>query len=145
MAEEVLDEEIKQLEEELKKLETKDTSYGSPTTTQKDSLYKFCRDILKIPDTTRIGNLTNTELGLMKLGARHYQEIAAYAGVEGLDLVEKYLMNKSQIMTATSMSRKGFWAQLFFTSIKKEIKPRDKTPEKKKWFSSKKPEETAGE
>lgn len=142
MPEEVTDDEIKQLEDELKKLEDKDTSYGSPSAAQKDSLYKFCRDILKIKDTTRIGNLTAQELGLSKLGVRHYQEIAAYAGAEGLDIVEKYLMNKSQIITATSMSRKGFWAQLFFTNIKAEKKLKEPTKEKKKWFSRKTEEES---
>lgn len=139
---EVTDEEIEKLEEELKKLEDKDTGYGSPSAAQKESLYKFCRDILKVKDTTRIANLTPQELGLNKLGVRHYQEIAAYAEIEGLDIVQDYLMNKSQIITATSMSKKGFWAQLFFTNIKKEGKVRDKSPEKKRWFSSKKPEES---
>ncbi len=146
MKEEVSDEEIKQLEEELKKLESKDTSYGSPTATEKDNLFKFFRNILTTEDTTRIGNLTGPELGLSKLGVRHYQELAAYAGVEGLDMVENYLMQKSQIITSTSMSRKGFWSQLFVTQIKREKKDSDKQPEKKGWWGKKQPEqEQAGE
>jgi len=140
MVEEITDEQIKELEEELKKLEEKDTSYGSPKPIDKDSLYKFCRDILRFPDTTRIGNLTNQELGLAKLGVRHYQEISAYAKAEGLDIVAKYLMNKSQIVTATSMSRKGFWAELFFTTIKKEKKAKEPKKEKTGLFGKKKEE-----
>ena len=140
MVEEVSEEEIAKLEEELKKLEDKDSGFGSPSTAQKDSLYKFCRDILKIEDTTRIGNLTNAELGITKLGVRHYQEIAAYAEAEGLDIVGKYLMNKSQIITSTSMSRKGFWAQLFFTNIKQEKKVKEPVNVKKSWFGKKQEE-----
>jgi len=38
------------------------------------------------------------------------------------------------------MSKKGFWSQLFVTQIRKEAKLKDKSTEKKKWFT-KKPEE----
>ena len=140
MTEEVSTDEIKELEEELKKLEDKDTSYGSPKAPEKDSQFKFFRDILRIKDTTRIGNLTAQELGLSKLGVRHYQELALYAEAEGLKVVSKYFTDKSQILTATSMSKKGFWAQLFVTSIKKEQKDKPKEV-KKKWFSKDKSEE----
>ena len=137
MTEEVTDDEIEKLEEELKKLEDKDTSYGSPKPSEKDSQFKFFRDILKIEDTTRVGNLTAQELGLTKLGVRHYQEIAAYAGVEGLDIVQDYLMLKSQIISSTSMSKKGFWAELFVTMIKREKKDKPTEEKKKKWFTKK--------
>ena len=53
-------------------------------------------------------------------------------------------MGKAEIITATSMSRKGFWPQLFVTQIKKEHKV---TPKETKtgWFNKKPPEEAAGE
>ena len=140
MSEEVTTDEIKELEEELKKLEDKGTSYGSPKAPEKDSQFKFFRDILRIKDTTRIGNLTAQELGLSKLGVRHYQELALYANVEGLKEVGKYFMDRSQIATSTSMSKKGFWAQLFVTQIKKEKKDKP-TQIKKGWFSKKTEEE----
>ncbi len=137
MTEEVSDAEIKQLEEELKKLEDKDTSYGSPTAAQKESLFKFFNKILTLKDTTRIGNMTAKEIGLGRLSVRGNKSIALYAEAEGLGIVSDYFSNQSNILTETSMSKKGFWAQLFVTNIKKEHKVRDKTPEKK-WFSSKK-------
>ena len=140
MSDEVTSDEIKELEEELKQLENKDTSYGSPKSPEKDSQFKFFRDILKIADTTRIGNLTAQELGISKLGVRHYQELSLYAGAEDLDVVSKYFNARSQIITATSMSKKGFWAQLFVTSIKKEQKSKP-TEAKKGWFGKGKVEE----
>lgn len=139
MENEVTDEEIKKLEEELKELEGKD-SYGFPNKADKDSLFKFFRRILDIVDTTRIGNVTATELGVLRLGIRHYQELSKYAESEGLSNVANYLLNKSHIITSTSMSKKGFWSELFVTQIKKERKDKDKT-EKKGIFSSKKKEE----
>ena len=141
MTEEVSDAELKQLEEELKKLEDKDTAYGSPSAAVKESLFKFFNKILTIKDTTRIGNLTAPEIGLSRLSVRGNKSISLYAEVEGLDIVSEYFNDQANILTETSMSKKGFWAQLFVTNIKKEGKIRDKSSEKKKWFSKDKPVE----
>ena len=140
MPEEVSDEEIKQLEEELKKLEDKDTSYGSPKAPDKESLFKFFNKILTIKDTTRIGNLTAPEIGLGRLSVRGNRSIALYAKAEGLDIVSDYFNDLSNILTESSMSKKGFWAQLFVTNIKAEKKLKERT-EKKRWFGKDKSEE----
>ena len=135
------EEEIARIEEEIKKLDNID--YGSPTPEKKEGIFRFFREILFLKDTTRIGNLLNTELGQARLGVRHYLELGAYAEVEGLDTVAKYLRGKAEIITSTSMSRKGFWAKLFVTNIKREQKEAPKE-QKKGWFSKKTPEgETA--
>ncbi len=139
MTEEVSDEEIKQLEEELKKLEDKDTSYGSPKAPDKESLFKFYNKLLTIKDTTRIGNLSTAEIGLGRLTVRGNKSISLYAEAEGLKGVADYFDNKANILTETSMAKKGFMSQLFFTSIKREKKETSK-PEKKKWFGGDKKE-----
>lgn len=131
------EEELKRLEEELKKL---DKDYGSPEPERKDNIFKFFREILSIPDTTRVGNLKDTELGQSRLGVRHYLEASIYADAEGLGTVARYLRQKAGIITSTSMSRKGFWSKLFVTQIKKEQKVTPKEP-KKGWFGAKKEEE----
>ncbi len=136
MTEEVTDEELKVLEEELKKLEGKDSDYGSPKSSEKDNLFKFFRTILAIKDTTRVANLTRQELGISDISVRGWKRIARYAKEEGLDVVADYFDAQSEIMTSTSMSIKGFWSQNFVTQIKKEGKIKDKT-EKKGWFSKK--------
>ena len=129
------EEELKRLEEEIKKLD----SYGSPEPEKKENIFKFFREILTQEDTTRIGNLGTAELGTTKLGVRPYKELSAYAEAEGLDLVSIYLEAKSNIITSTSMSKKGFWPKLFVTQIKKEQKVVPKEV-KKGWFSKKTPE-----
>ncbi len=140
MGEEVTSDEIKELEEELKKLEDKDTSYGSPKAPEKDSLFKFFNKILTIKDTMRIGNLTAPEIGLGRLSVRGNKSIALYAKAENLNTVAEYFNDLSNILTESSMSKKGFWSQLFVTQIKAEKKIKDKTSEKKKWFGGKKEE-----
>jgi len=141
MTEEVLDEEIKKLEEDLKKLEDKDTSYGSPSATVKESLFKFFNKILTIKDTTRIGNLTAPEIGLSRLSVRGNKSIALYAGVESLDTVADYFNNQANIISETSMAKKGFWSLNFVTQIRKEARIKDTKPEKKGWFTKKTKEE----
>jgi len=139
--EEVTDEEIQKLEEELKKLEDKDTGYGSPSAAVKESLFKFFHKILTIKDTTRIGNLTAPEIGISRLSVRGNKSIALYAGAEGLETVADYFKDQSNILSESSMSKAGFWSQLFVTQIKAEKKLKSKTPEKKKWFAKKTEEE----
>ena len=137
---EVSDEEIKQLEEELKKLEDKDTSYGSPTAVQKDSLFKFFRDILTLKDTTRVGNLSAPEIGLSRLSVRGNKHIARYAEAEGLDIVKDYFGDMSNILTESSMAKKGFFLQTVVSQIKIEKKAQHKSDTNKKWFAKEKVE-----
>jgi len=139
--EEVTDEEIQKLEEELKKLEDKDTGYGSPSAAVKESLFKFFNKILTIKDTTRIGNLTANEIGLGRLSVRGNKSIALYAKAEGLNIVADYFNDLSNILTESSMSKTGFWSQLFVTQIKRETREKSKEKEKRKWFAKKTSEE----
>ncbi len=134
MTEEVSEEEIKQLEEELKKLEDKDTGYGAPSAVQKDSTIKFFRDVLTQEDTTRISNLTAVEIGESRLSMRGCKHIAKYCHAEGLDIIGNYFEDMSNIISEPAMSKKGFFLQTVVTQIKKESKVKD-TSEKKKWFN----------
>ena len=142
MTEENLDDEIKKLEEELKKMDSGSTSYGSPKSPDKESLFKFYNKLLTIKDTTRIGNLTSQEIGLGRLSVRGNKSIALYAKAEGLNGISDYFNNQANILTETSMAKKGFMSQLFFTQIKREKKDKPKT-ERKKWFGGK--DKTEGE
>lgn len=128
------DEDIKKLEDDIKKLESLD--YGSPEPQKKEGLFKFFREILSQKDTTRIGNLSTTELGVTRLGVRSLQELSLYADAEGLDLVADYLSDKADVLTSTSMSKKGFWSKLFVTQIKHEKKETPKEA-KKSWLGKK--------
>ena len=77
----------------------------------------------------------------MRLSVRSYQEIALYAEAEQLDKVAKYFKDKAEIIARTSMSKKGFWSQLFVTQIKKEQKLKEGETQKKGFLFSKPKEE----
>lgn len=134
---EELDTQIAKLESELGKEDNSDSSYGSPSPAQKDNIFKFFEKILDSDDSRKTGNLDNVELGKSRLGVRSWLEIAAYAEAEGLDKVANYLIDKSEIIASTSMSKKGFLSQLFVTQIKKEQKVKEPTKIKKGLFGSK--------
>ncbi len=127
-------------DEELDEMIEKDLpeGYGYPEQDKKDSIFKFFREILHTKDSKKVGNLTDAEIGTASMGIRNYINIAAYADAEGLNIVGNYLRAKGETIAATSMSRKGFLAQLFVTQIKKEQKLRSSPSEiKKGWFARK--------
>lgn len=132
----VSEEEIADLEAQLEAMSNTDAaaSYGSPEPQKKDSVYKFFREILKLPETWKVGNLTNNEIGIAKISIRGNLEIAQYAEIEGLDTIKDYFTERARIVGATSMGRKGFLAQLFVTQIKREQKVKLPSQEKKRLF-----------
>lgn len=114
--------ELEELDELLGEGDSKGSG-GFPKPFDKDTVFKFFRHIIDMDDSSKIGNIDpKTELGMLKLTVRGYQDIANFAGVEKLDEVSKYCRDKSEIILATSLSKKGFLAQLFVTQIKKEQK-----------------------
>ncbi len=143
------DEELKELQEELKDLENLDltgtSGYGSPSPEKKDNILKLFRDMISSKDSRKIANLSSTELGQAKLGVRHLLEIANYANTEGLDEVSDYLTQKAEITLATSMSKQGWFGNLVVTQIKKEQKMKEPKTIKKGLFARKQEAENDGQ
>ena len=123
-----------QLEAQLKGMggipEDSMSSYGNPSPEEKDSFFKFFRDILDFKEPWKVGNLKDTEIGPPKLSIRANLELSQYSEAEGMELVSEYFKEGARIVAAPTMGRKGFIAQLAVTQIKKEQKL--KTPDEKK-------------
>lgn len=135
-------EEIEQLERELADLEEKASGttdlssiYGSPTPEKKDNQFKFFKYVIDLPESWKVGNLKEEEIGRSSLSVKSNLELAQYADAEGLDLVGKYFTGQANIIASVSMGRKGFMAQLFVTQIKKDGKI-NTTDQKKRGFFS---------
>jgi hypothetical protein len=121
-------------EEEIQLL---DDSFYRPEPISKDSIFKFFRQILSSDDSTKTSNLTNEEIGRLLLSVRSYKELGVMCKSMGnWDKVADYMNQKAEIISSTSMGRKGFLAQLFVTQIKKEQKLQAPV-EKKGWFAKK--------
>lgn len=127
-------------EEELEHYESLQdgtSNYGYPTPPTKDSIFKFFRELLRLPDSSKIANLDKLEIGMPKISVRGLQNIALYAEKENLDDVAEYLRAESEITLATSLSRKAKLLETFVTQIKRERKDSNFQP-KTGWFSKNK-------
>ncbi len=131
-SEEIMDEEIRKLEEELKKLESKDTSIDtSPSPERKDSTLVLFRELIKSPDSRKFSNLGKEEIRYLN----SQLNIAHYLDAEGLDEVGNYLRSKTENTLALSMSKKGWFGNLIVTQIKKEQKVNQPQEPKKGLFN----------
>lgn len=135
------EEELEQLEqhlEELENLDSKDNlNYGSPEPEKKENMFKFFKEIINLPESWKVGNLREEEIGKSKLGVRSYLELEKYSTAEGLDLVATYFRDQAKIVAEPTMGRKGFMSQLFVTNIRKDHKVKEPTAQKKGWFGGK--------
>lgn len=142
-----MNDEIQKLEAEIKQLEEQGISipesYGSPDIEKKDSIYKFFREILHLPESWKVGNLKNDEIGKSRLSVRSYLELAAYNKAEGQSIVSEYFTSKANILASTSMGRDGFVVKTIVTSIKKEDKASNSMPIKRTLFGGWKKDESA--
>lgn len=123
-------------EEEYEQLQNQ-TEYqlGYPTPPSKDNLFKFFRELLKKNDSSKFGNLSAAELGLPDITVRGYQSIAINLKHGwNMNKLANYLEEKGESTLATSLSKKGFLAQLFVTQIKKDQKVKDMPQQSKGLF-----------
>jgi hypothetical protein len=104
------------------------------------SAQHFFLEVMRSEDTTKVGFLTDTELGLPKLPIRTYKELALFvdtAGAGDIKLWKDYFNGMSEIQTSTSLSRNAKLLSLVGTQ-RKEVA--DMTPQKKEnkgWFRKK--------
>lgn len=108
-------------------------SYGSPSPEKKDSTLIFFRELIKSNDTKKFGNLKPEELHAVRTNI----QIAHFAESQNLDSrFVNYFNMKAENTLATSLSKTGFFAQLFVTDIKKEqkIKPVSDYAKKRGWM-----------
>jgi len=133
---EELDEEIKQLEEELKGGDASSSKYGSPLPQKKESFFTFFKRILDSDDSRKVSNLDAADLRKV----RGQLDIALYAEAEGLGKVSQYLLDKAENVLSTAMSKKATFLKILVTQIKKEQKIKEPKAIKRGIFSGSKQE-----
>ena len=111
----------------------KSLGLGYPQEEEKLGLFNFFNKILKSLDTSKTGNVDDTEL----MSIRNNQKLAAYADVFNLKKVSEYIKQLAEIDLATSLSKKGFLIEKAVT-IKKEMTAKvGKGGGQSKWFQKK--------
>lgn len=117
-------------------------AYGYPLPEVKHNVHTFLNAVLTAQNTTKVGNLTNEELGSPNLPVRVSQELALFCDKMNKPFYQDYFTKEAEITLATSLSREGKLITLATTQkriIADETKPK---AENKGWFKrNSKPEE----
>lgn len=112
---------------------------GYPKPEEKNNIFTFFKKIISMPNTTRVANLNNEELGLAKVPVRTLLNLSLYCEEVGLSGLGSYFKKESLILSDTSLGREGFIPKLAVTS-KREMEARTKLfsdKQKKTWFKRK--------
>ena len=128
-----------------------ETAGAFPTQKKVDTIASLFKDIWRTSDSTKVANINpKTELGDLGLSVRHLQKMAVAAEILNETSVSKWMDSLGEITLATSMSKNGWFPELFvstkkFTQKSSNIANLGGHAEKKGWrlFGGKK--ETATE
>ena len=114
-----------------------DEAYGNyPAAKKSESLYSLFKNVWKTSDSSKVANLMKHEIGDLNLSVRDCQNIGWFADYLGHKGVSTYFNKMGEITLATSMSRNGWFVELFVTSKKfahKGVKGGNVQTTKSKW------------
>ena len=103
--------------------------------------FKFFKDVVA-DENIKTANLTEDELGRVKIPVRTNLEISEYCKAMKMTAFSRYFRAKSQVIQATSLSREGFLPQLVVTTKREAETTLKKTGQRqvnRGWFKPKEP------
>lgn len=106
----------------------------------KDNSFSFFTKIIQNDDTTRIGNVSQENLGNPQWTLRSLKELELFCkNIKKDDAWSNWFKGMAEITTSTSLSREGFLVRASQTQKKElaDVTPKEKKPNKG-WFKSKK-------
>jgi len=108
-----------------------------PDQKKKDDLFSLFHKVWRAPDSSKVGNLSSQELGMLPMSVRDNQYLALLGETFGHKDLAKFFKRRSEIILSTSASKKGWFTELFVSQKKFTSKSSSQTmnlPEKKsKW------------
>lgn len=116
--------------------------YGYPEPTVKENLFTFWKwffDLRELIKLNKTANLGDAELH----NSRLLEDLAIYNEHEKNNLIRDYLQTRASILLSTSLSKKGFGAQLVGTQTRKVQRTVSGQRNKQGWFSKATPEQTS--
>lgn len=125
---------------ELKELASYLAASGStPQQEEKYNVHLFLHRVATADDTTKVGNLGETELGNPKYPERTLKELALISNelIEN-DALADYFAKEAEILTSTSLSKEGFLVRQATTTTRQIADvTKKKMTSNKGWFSKK--------
>jgi hypothetical protein len=89
---------------------------NSPTYSKPEDLYSLFWKTIEIEDSSKVGNLDKTELGMLDMSVRDCQHIAITARILNEEEFAKWMDKQAQVILKTSASKKGWLTELFVTA-----------------------------
>jgi len=125
MAEEELSVEDRQILQSL-------VGYGSQIPEGKESVFSFFKHVATADDTTKLGNLSEEELGIPRHPLRTFKNASLLAkNITDYPELADILSTKGEILTSTSLSKDALLVRLAVTQ-KRELADVTKTRKKNK-------------
>jgi len=81
-------------------------------------IYSLFNTVLNKPDSTKVSNLNKTELGELGISVRESMRIALLARTFHHPIFANFFMKQAGIISDSSMSKEGWFTELFVTSKK---------------------------
>lgn len=97
---------------------------SAPSMRNKDDLYSLFWKVIRIKDSSKVGNLSKEELGLLPIPVREAQRIRLLGYLLNHPVFGNFYGNEAEITLATSSSKEGWLPQLFVRSEKISTKRR---------------------
>ena len=88
----------------------------APQSQKKDDLYSLFWKVIKIQDSSKVGNLSKEELGMFSISVRDLQKIHLLAISLGHKYFADFFALQSEIILKTSSSRDGWLPELFVSN-----------------------------
>lgn len=96
-----------------------DEQYGNyPVAKKPESLFGLFKDVWRTEDSTKVGNLEARELGEPNYSVRDAHRIALLSDLLKHKTFGKYFRGLGEITLGTSMSKKGWFVELFVSTKK---------------------------
>ena len=89
-----------------------------PGLKKKDDVFSLFKRVWRAPDSSKIANLSNQELGMLPMSVRDNQYLALLGTTFGHRDLADFFMDRSEIILATSMAKKGWFTELFVSQKK---------------------------
>jgi len=82
----------------------------------KEGLYALFNKVLTLPKTIKVGNVDKQELGALGISIRECLRVALIGKTFGHKRFADFFENQANIITDTSMAKRGWFSELFVTA-----------------------------
>ena len=113
-------------------------SQSAPMPEEKYNVHTFLHRVATADDTTKVGNLSDAEVGTPKHPTRALKEFALIAGkIINNPFFEDYFSQEAEIVSSTSLSKEGFLVKQATTQTRQIADVTKKRMKNKGWFQKK--------